>query len=173
MGQLGQIAISTEGTDGAVGVPDRAADMSLVFRAGQLLCALRLDDVIETMRPLVVQPLAGTPPYVSGIGIMRGEPAPVIDVARLLGGRDAQVTRFVAVRTDRGPIALATGPVMGIRPTLSDTDQQNAPLLGAAPARMVAAVGTVDTEPIFQLHSMRLVPDEVWAAAAAPPADPS
>lgn len=171
MVQLGQMVISTEGTDDAVGLPDDATDMSLVFRAGQLLCALRLEDVIETMRPLAVQPLAGTPAYVSGIAIMRGLPAPVIDVARLLGGHDAQATRFVAVRTDRGPIALATGNVLGIRPTLSDTDQQNAPLLGAAPARMVAAVGTVDTEPIFQLHSMRLVPDEVWAAAA--PADPS
>jgi purine-binding chemotaxis protein CheW len=172
MVQLGQMVINTEGTDGSVGVPDGAANMSLIFRAGQLLCALRLNDVIETMRPLVVQPLAGTPPYVSGISIMRGLPTPVIDVARLLGGCEAQVTRFVAVRTGRGPIALATSTVMGIRPTLGDTDRQNTPLLGAAPARMVAAVGAIDTEPIFQLHSMRLVPDEVWAAAAAP-ADPS
>ena len=33
-----------------------AGGTSLVFRAGPLLCALRLDEVIETMRPLATQP---------------------------------------------------------------------------------------------------------------------
>ena len=64
---------------------------ALVFRAGPLLCALRLDEVIETMRPLDVQPLAGTPAFVLGISVLRGVPTPVIDVARLLsGGSGAQ-----------------------------------------------------------------------------------
>src|SRR5215213_1531126 len=94
--------------------PDGGAT-ALVFRAGSLLCALRLDEVIETMRPLPTRPLAGTPPYVRGITIMRGVPAPVVDVARLLAGEAAETARFVAVRTEHGPIAFATGPVLGIR----------------------------------------------------------
>ncbi|HEU4347578.1 MAG TPA: chemotaxis protein CheW, partial [Actinoplanes sp.] len=71
--------------------------MALVFRAGPVLCALRLDEVIETMRPLGIRPLAGTPPYIRGISIIRGVPTPVVDVARLLAGESAEVARFVAV----------------------------------------------------------------------------
>jgi purine-binding chemotaxis protein CheW len=93
-------------------------------------------------------------------------PVPVIDVARLLGGDPAVTSRFVAVRTERGPIAFATGPVLGIRPTVGETPAPQAALLGAAPARLIAAVGTVGDEPLLQLQSVRAVPDEVWAAAA-------
>jgi purine-binding chemotaxis protein CheW len=166
MVQLGQMVTTPgrlgESVDPAVG----SAQMSLVFRAGALLCALRLDEVVETMRPLAVQPLAGTPAFVRGISIMRGLPCPVIDVARLLGGDDAPVARFIAVGTERGAIAFATGPVLGIRPTVTATDRHHTRLLGVVPARLVAAIGTVDTEPLIQLQSMRMVPDEVWAAAA-------
>jgi purine-binding chemotaxis protein CheW len=140
--------------------------MSLVFRAGSLLCALRLDEVIETMRPLAVRPLAGTPAYVRGVTIMRGVPTPVIDVARLLGGEQAEVARFVAVRTERGPVAFATGTVLGIRPAAADTSTRHATLIGGASGSLVAGVGTLDAEPLLLLQSMRVVPDEVWAAAA-------
>lgn len=166
MGQLGQTTSPAEGAAGA---------LALVFRAGSLLCALRLDEVIETLRPLAVRPLAGTPPFVRGVTIMRGVPAPVIDVARLLGGEQAEVVRFVAVRAERGPLAFATGPVLGIRP--ADAGSQVRPatgtglagttgLIGGASAALVAGVGTLDAEPLLMLQSMRVVPDEVWTAAA-------
>jgi purine-binding chemotaxis protein CheW len=141
--------------------------MSLVFRAGSLLCALRLDEVIETMRPLAVRPLAGTPAYVRGVTIMRGVPTPVIDVARLLGGEQAEVARFVAVRTERGPVAFATGAVLGIRSTVADVGAQHAALLGATPGGLVAGIARIGAEPLLLLQSMRVVPDDVWAAAAA------
>jgi purine-binding chemotaxis protein CheW len=166
MGQVGQFAVAAGGPGDSVGAA--AGDMSLVFRAGSLLCALRLDEVVETMRPLAVQPLAGTPSFVPGISIMRGVPVPVVDLARLLSGADTAATRFVAVRTEHGPIALATGAVLGIRPTVDPNADHHTGLLGAAPARLVAAIGTVDAEPLIQLRSMRLVPDEVWAAVPAP-----
>ncbi|MEV4640997.1 chemotaxis protein CheW [Actinoplanes sp. NPDC049548] len=157
MGQPGQIAPPAETTAGAA---------SLVFRAGPLLCALRIQDVVETMRPLAVHPLAGTPPFVSGICIMRGAPTLVVDVARLLGGVTAPVHRFVAVRTGRGTVAFAIGEIQGVRPVGADPDARHEALLGDAPARLVAAVGTLDAEPVLVLQSLRLVPDEVWAAAA-------
>ena len=136
--------------------------LALVFRAGSLLCALRLDDVIETMRPLPTRPLAGTPPYVRGIAIMRGVPTPVLDVAWLLAGEVAESARFIAVRTEHGPVAFATGPVLGIRPT---------PPAGPAAypgvsSRLVAGVGMSGAEPVLLLQSLRVIPDEVWAAAA-------
>jgi purine-binding chemotaxis protein CheW len=158
MGQPGQTA----------SVVEDAGTMSLVFRAGSLLCALRLDEVIETMRPLAVRPLAGTPPYVRGVTIMRGVPTPVIDVARLVGGEQAGIERFLAVRTERGPVAFATGAVLGIRAagTGSRAEAQHPALLGGASGRLVAGVATIDAEPLLLLQSMRVVPDEVWAAAA-------
>lgn len=158
MGQLGQTTSAAEGA---------AGEMSLVFRAGTLLCALRLDEIIETLRPLAVRPLAGTPAFVLGITIMRGVPAPVVDVARLLGGGEAEVARFVAVRTERGPLAFATGPVLGIRATGADTTAQHGTLIGGGVSdTLVAGVSTLDAEPLLILQSMRVVPDEVWAAAA-------
>jgi purine-binding chemotaxis protein CheW len=163
---------------------------ALVFRAGTLLCALPLDEVIETMRPLETRPLAGTAAFVLGISVLRGVPAPVIDVARLLTGApgetDAtretganratgangrlggtgQIERYVAVGTERGPVALATGAVLGIRDTEAGPAEAHPALLGGS-HRLVAGVGTFGAEPLLLLQSMRAVPDEVWEAAAA------
>ena len=146
---------------------DNASLLSLVFRAGSLLCALRLDDVVETMRPLQTHPLAGTPAFVRGISVLRGVPTPVIDVARLIGGGQAEVHRYVAVRTERGTIALATGPVEGIRVVDPDGSTGHPALLTGESGRLVAGVATAGAEPLLLLQSMRAVPDEVWEAAAA------
>jgi purine-binding chemotaxis protein CheW len=145
---------------------DTAGRSALVFRAGTVLCALHLDDVIETMRPLAVRPLAGTPPYVQGVTILRGVPTPVLDVARLVGGETAEAERFLAVRTERGPVAFATGPVLGIRNAPADGPARHPALLSGACSRLVAGVAMIDTEPLLLLQSMRVLPDDVWAAAA-------
>ncbi|MBM2620193.1 chemotaxis protein CheW [Actinoplanes sp. LDG1-06] len=140
---------------------------SLVFRAGPLLCALRLDEIIETMRPLETRALAGTPPFVRGITVLRGVPTPVIDVSRLLGGGTAEPERYLAVRTERGAIALATGEILGMRNVEADATGGHPALLGGGSTRLVAGVGTLGAEPLLLLQSMRAVPDEVWEAAAA------
>ena len=147
---------------------DAAAAMTLVLRAGPLLCALPLDEIIETMRPLAIEPLAGTPAFVRGISVVRGVPCPVIDLARLLGGHDAPLSRFVAVRTDRGPVAFATGEVLGIRPADTATTPQGAALPAGAATALVAAVRTFERQPLFVLQPMRVAADLIWAAAAAP-----
>jgi purine-binding chemotaxis protein CheW len=160
MGQSGHSARAAEVSAGGT---------SLVFRAGSLLCALRLDDVIETMRPLPIRPLAGTPAFVCGICVMRGMPTPVVDVARLLGGEPAEASRFIAVRTERGPVAFATGQVLGIRPvTIGDATTGHVALLSGTGAAgpLVAGIAAMGAEPLLLLQSMRVVPDEVWASAA-------
>src|SRR4051794_7040755 len=113
---------------------------SLVFRAGSLLCALGVDDIIETMRPLPTRPLAGTPAFVLGISVLRGVPTPVIDVARLLGGGSGEAERYVAVRTERGAVALATGAIVGIRSVDLDSAGGHPVLLTGGSNGLVAGV---------------------------------
>jgi purine-binding chemotaxis protein CheW len=154
MRQYGQVAASEE------------ALTSLVFRAATLLCALPLSEVVETMRPLRTRPLAGTPAFVRGVSVLRGMPTPVIDVARLLTGTQAEIQRYVAVRTERGPVALATGAVLGVRATEAGPAQGHPALLGGA-TPLIAGVGTLGAEPLLLLQSMRAVDDDVWEKAAA------
>jgi len=139
--------------------------VALVFRAGPLFCALPLADVIETMRPLSTRPLAGTPPYVRGLTILRGEPSPVIDMTRLLTGTTAEIDRYVAVRAGRGPMACATGPVLGVQTVHATAPEGPSTMFTGASRSLIAAVGRFGTEPLLVLRSIRTVPDEVWAAA--------
>ena len=60
---------------------DRAS-ASLICRVGDLLCAVPLALVGETMRPLPVEPLAGVPSYVRGVAIIRDR-FPLISPTRL------------------------------------------------------------------------------------------
>ncbi|MCY1139727.1 chemotaxis protein CheW [Actinoplanes sp. Pm04-4] len=166
MRQYGQAPAHTGEVEGA-GV------VALVFRAGPLLCALQLDEVIETMRPLETRALAGTPAFVRGITVLRGVPTPVIDVSRLLGGGPAEAERYLAVRTERGAIALATGEIVGIRIVEAEPTGGHPALLGGGSTRMVAGVGTLGAEPLLLLQSLRAVPDEVWEAAAVNSGEPA
>lgn len=159
MRQYGQAPVPSDEGLGAV--------TSLVFRAGSLLYALSLDEVVETMRPLETRPLAGTPSFVRGISVLRGVPTPVLDVARLLGGGPGEIDRYVAVRTERGILALATGPILGIRAVTAESAGGHPALLAGGGSRLVAGVATVGADPLLLLQSMRSVPDEVWEAAAA------
>ncbi|WP_245674220.1 chemotaxis protein CheW [Actinoplanes rectilineatus] len=140
------------------------AVVALVFRAGPLYCALPLDEVVETMRPLVTRPLAGTAPYVLGLAILRGAPSPVIDVTRLLTGAEGEIERYVTVRAGRGTIALGTGPVLGVQEIEVEPPEGPSALFSGVSKSLIAAVGTVGDEPLLLLHSISAVPDEVWEA---------
>lgn len=156
------------GQQGGILAPALDAGVAaLVFCAGPLYCALPLGEVIETMRPLATRPLAGTPPYVRGLTILRGAPAPVIDMTRLLTGVDGVLDRYVAVRAGRGPIACATGPVLGVREIRVEPPEGPAALFTGVSKALIAAVGTIGTEPLLLLHSIAAVPDDVWEAAGA------
>ena len=89
--------------------------LSLLVRAGPRICALSLADVVETMRPGPIEPLAGAPEVVRGLAVIRGAPVPVVDLASLLGdGEHSVPTRFVTVRTGERNVALLVDEVMGI-----------------------------------------------------------
>lgn len=139
----------------------------LLCRAAQRFCALPLDAVVETMRPLPVAPVAGAPVFVSGIAIVRGVGLPVVNTAALLGSPESAPGRFVTVRVDEARhVAFAVEAVVGVRRLAPESFSALPPLLAGAGAELVSAIGTLDSELLVVLNRARVVPDEVWSALA-------
>jgi purine-binding chemotaxis protein CheW len=145
-----------------------ANDMSgacLLCRIGSRVCALPLRHVSETMRPLPIEPLAGMPPFVRGLSIIRGAPTPVVDGTRLVGGTDQeQTSRFVTVKVGERRVALAVDAVIGVRTLPAHSLEALPPLLREGSQDFVSAIGTLDSDLLLMLRSARLVPESVWAA---------
>lgn len=140
-----------------------APNVSLVIRAGARTCALTLSDVVEIMRPLPVEPLAGAPEAVRGLSIIRGAPVPVVDLATLLGDSgQSPCTRFVTIRAGERRIALSVDAVFGIREFAPSSLNDMPPLLRSARTDLIEAVGTLDAELLLALKAGRIVPDAVW-----------
>jgi len=68
----------------------------LLVRAGDALCALPLDQVRRVVRALVVHALPGSSNELLGLAEFGGEPLPVLELARLVGG-SGDATRAAAV----------------------------------------------------------------------------
>ena len=146
----------------------KAAEASwLLCRAGTHLCAMPIEHVIEIMRALPIEAISGTPPYVRGLCIIRGAPVPVVDTGLLLGGQAAPAGRLVAIRAGSRTIALAVETVEGIRVIGPEAFNQLPPLLRDAATATIAAIGTLDTDLLFFLHTARIVPDDLLVRLAA------
>ena len=139
---------------------------TLLCRVGTRLCAVPLEHVVETLRPLPVEPLAGAPDFVLGVTLLRGEPAPVVDAARLLGASTGQPARFVALRVGERIVALAVDGVEDVRTLDEGTIRALPPLLRDARSDAVEALGRLDADLLLVLRSAALVPDAVWAQLA-------
>lgn len=137
-------------------------EQSLVFRAGRYLCALPLRHVVETMRPLPIEPVTAAPPFVRGVSLIRGEALPVVDVARLLGIETTHPTRFVTIRVAERRIALSVDVVVGVRAIDEESVPELAPLLDSANAEMIAGIAERDGALLVVLRSARLVPESMW-----------
>lgn len=143
----------------------RNSELSLICRVQTRLCALPLAHVVETLRPLTVEPLAGAPACVQGLCVIRGVPRPVVCAARLLGVQAPgdppaapTTARFVTVRTGAQQVALAVDAVLGVRTVPPESLQDLPPLLQEAGAEAVAAIGRLDAELLLVLRSSRLLP---------------
>lgn len=139
----------------------------LLVRCGAWLCGLPLSQVIETMRVLPLQPIAGVPPFVRGLSVIRGELVPVVTLAALLG--DAAVSeegRLVLVRAGERRLALHVDEVLRVVPHSLPQGVAVAPLLRQALPDAVAALSSLDGAALALLSSMQLLSDEVWAALA-------
>jgi purine-binding chemotaxis protein CheW len=149
---------------------DSNANPSLICRVQTRLCALPLEHVVETLRPLPVEPVPGAAPFVLGLAVIRGVPVPVVDSARLLGARDvAQAGRFVTVTAGNRRVALAVDCVLGVRAVVPELLHALPPLLHEADTDVIAAIGLLDAELLLVLRSARLLPDEAVLPAAEVP----
>ena len=126
----------------------------LVHARGQA-CALPLGDVIETMRPLPIAPLAELPTYILGISVVRGRPTPVIDLGLLFGSTVSRPpTRFVTVHAGPRRVALAVDDVRGIEVIKIDRAEA-APGGGAA----LESLAMHDGSPLLVVRTARLLAD--------------
>lgn len=137
----------------------------VLVRTRALACALPAAAVVETMRPLPVQPLAGQPAFVRGIAVIRGAPTPVVDLAALVSGGDAApAARFVTVRVGDRRVALAVETVLGLTRLAPSVEAGLGPLLGYVSEAAVTALGALDSSLLVVLDTTRVVPEEVWRA---------
>jgi len=134
----------------------------VLVRSGGQTCALPVRAVIEVMRPLPVRPVAGAPAFVRGAALVRGAPAPVVDLAAVLGLDSSTPSRFVSIRVGERALVLAVDAVLGVRRLPRDTLAVLPPLL--AGAETVAALGVLDADLLLVLREAALVPDELWSA---------
>lgn len=135
--------------------------LKLMFRVGAHRCALPLSEVVEVLRPLPVEALAGAPSGVSGLAIVRGAPMPVVDVAALLGG-GGSCTRFLIARAGERKIALAVDAVLGIRALDPSVWRELPPLVHGACSGVVDRLAELDREAVLALTAATMVPEPIW-----------
>lgn len=135
----------------------------LVVAVHDWRCALDLRDVLETLRPLPVQPVPGAPDYVRGLAVIRGQAMPVVDLAALLTGLpEHDCERFVCVRSGGRWLALAVAAVLGIHRLGVHSLQDLPPLLAQARGHGLESLGLLDRELLSVLATGRLLPEAVW-----------
>jgi purine-binding chemotaxis protein CheW len=140
------------------GPADNNSSSWLLCRAGTRLCALPLENIIETMRMLPVEPVADAPRSVLGLCPIRGAPVPVIDLQALLAEPDAPLRRMVTLDVGGGTVALAVESVLGIRSIGAEESGRLPPLLREAAGDIVSAIGMLDSEFLLFLSSSRIAP---------------
>ena len=143
------------------------ASRSLVVRVQSGVCAVPLIHVLETMRPVPIEPIAGVPPFVRGVSIIRGVLTPVVDLGAILGMPDGVAERFVTLRLGDRQVALSVGEVLGVRELQASRIQELPPLLRGASPDVVATLSTLDEEVLTVLQAGWELPDDVWQALAA------
>jgi purine-binding chemotaxis protein CheW len=133
----------------------------LLVSVGGHTCALPVAHVVETMRPLPVEPLRDMPPFVLGLSIIRGRPTPVVHLGRLVGAGDAPVARFLSLRLESRALCLAAQAVVGVRELDTEGLAALPSVLGEANGH-IESVGRLDTGLVLVLRSMRILPESVW-----------
>lgn len=140
---------------------------ALVVEVQMRTCAVPLTHVIETMRPLPVEPVPGTPSFVLGLSLIRGVPTPVVDLGSLLGAAGSVAERFVTLRVGDRQVALSVDAVLGVCELDALTIRNLPPLLRGTSQNAIEAIGTLDQQMLVVLRTGWQLPDKVLQALAA------
>lgn len=138
----------------------------LLVGVGASTCGLPLTHVIETMRPLPIERIAGAPPYVCGVSIVRGVLTPVVDLGMVLGMPADAGGRFVTLRLDDKQVALSVSSVLGVRQIDGHKMEEMPPLLQDATKETIESIATLDMRMLLVLRESWKLPDEVWQGLA-------
>jgi len=148
--------------------PSAGSTKALIIALKSCVCAVPLMHVIETMRPLPVEPISGLPSFVQGISIIRGIPTPVVDLGAVLGTPCEQAERFVTLRVGDKQMALSVDAVLGVRDLDTIMTIRELPsLLQRASNDVVETIGTLDKQVLMVLRASWELPDEVWQTLTA------
>ena len=124
-----------------------------VVMVGARACAFPMHHVAETLRPLPINPVAGTPGFVRGVSVIRGTPTPVVDLKALLENSENSPSygRFVTLKLDDRRVAIGVDSVVGLRNL--DSAQLGAlpPLLHDINAELISSFGTLDAQLLLVL----------------------
>ncbi|WP_171013660.1 chemotaxis protein CheW [Chitinivorax sp. B] len=142
----------------------------LICTSGPHCCALPLQHVVETMRPLPAEALAGMPTFLLGISLIRGMPVPVIDLACLLGkdSNSSQIARYITLRSGVHIVATAVDTVVGVRHLPVQNLTMLPPLLKETNRQIIAGITVLDEDLLLILQSAYWLPEHVWDALDTP-----
>ena len=147
-------------------MPGTGSRRFLLVRARSWMCALPLEDIEETMRPLPVTPVASAPAFVRGATLVRGTSAPVVGLGALLGGTSAEPCvggRFVSLRAPVGRLVIEVDEVRGLC-SLEEQSLEVVPsLLRETAQGHVHRMGSLDGHLLAILGTSHLLPPELWA----------
>ncbi len=137
----------------------------VVVRARERLCAIRISQVEETMRPLPIASIVGAPPYVLGVSMIRGLATPVVDLGSVLAqAGPARLTRFLTLKNGGLRVALGVDQLVGTQ-FLNQANLRPLPAhLQASAGERIEAVGSFDEQLLFMIEPARLLPESLWAS---------
>jgi len=144
----------------------QAESVLVLARSTGRILGLPSASVIEVMPALPVRDVAGAPPFVLGVSIVRGIPTPVVSAARLLEPDQApsRASHFVSLRCSGRAVALAVEGLIGVRALAPELVSDLPPLFAAPDASTgLAALALLDGELLCVLEAARLLPAELRA----------
>jgi len=135
----------------------------VVVKAAEMLCALPLASVIETLRCPPLTAVSGAPECVAGVAMIRGTTVAVVDLGILLGSRSAATkdARMVTLRVGPRVVGLAVHSVVGVRDFDRADLAEVPPLLCQAHPEVLTAVASLDRELLLVLDGSRILTEEI------------
>jgi purine-binding chemotaxis protein CheW len=144
-------------------------DIDVLCLVGASVCAIPVEFVVETMRALPTEHLAGVPVFVRGVSVVRGQPTPVVDAAQLLGIQaPSSPSRYVLLRVGERRAALAVDAVLGVRSLPPAMTDGLPPLLGDFRADLVERLAMLDGRLLMVMRAGKIIPSVVWHGLGAP-----